>query len=185
MLGVGMSMMYFWGLVRFAQKYVDRFWSYVRRGTGCWEWQRGLFPDGYGQFHAYSGSRRFGLRAPRFAWEITNGPIPAGLCVCHRCDNVLCVKPDHLFLGTPADNTHDMIAKGRRVQARSTERRMRGDNHYAARLTSDDVIEIVRRLAAGEKQNVLATEFGVLKTTINAIVAGRNWNSVTGIPSHR
>lgn len=64
---------------------------------------------GYG--HVWNGERL--VIASRWAWEFERGPIPDGLLVCHRCDNRRCVRVDHLFLGTHADNTHDMIAKGR------------------------------------------------------------------------
>lgn len=87
------------------------FWSHVRKDPGCWEWQGYVGPDGYGQGHL--GMKRG--HAQRIAWELTNGPIPDGMFVCHRCDNRICVRPDHLFLGTALDNIRDMDRKGRRV----------------------------------------------------------------------
>lgn len=90
---------------------VPRFWSHVKKldGDGCWEWTSTLFNDGYASFKMQGKQRR----SCRVAWELANGPIPDGLFTCHRCDNKLCVRPDHLFLGTALDNTRDMIAKGR------------------------------------------------------------------------
>lgn len=75
----------------------------------CWEWQGPLYHDGRGQVQI-NGRR---LIASRAAWEMVNGPIPPGMFACHHCDNPPCVRPDHLFLGTPKDNTEDMLRKGR------------------------------------------------------------------------
>lgn len=88
----------------------DRFWSKVQKTDGCWEWTGSRRPKGYGVF-AVNGARR--ESAHRVAYALFIGPISAGFFVCHRCDNPRCVRPDHLFLGTQADNMRDMHAKGR------------------------------------------------------------------------
>lgn len=84
------------------------FWSRVDNTGECWLWT-GSQRDGYGRL-LFQG--RFKL-AHRVAWELTNGPIPDGLYVCHTCDNPPCVRPAHLFVGSQQDNLNDMVAKGR------------------------------------------------------------------------
>lgn len=94
----------------------EQFWSRVSRNPdGCWEWRRARISSGYGNFGGSTDGRRWMKLAHRHAWEITNGPIPLGMVVLHRCDNPPCVRPDHLSLGTMRDNTADMIQKGRWV----------------------------------------------------------------------
>lgn len=91
-----------------------RFWDKVERNEdGCWLWRASTDPRGYGKIvvHVDGEARLSG--AHRVSWELANGPIPTGLCVLHRCDTPSCVRPDHLFLGTLADNTKDMYGKGR------------------------------------------------------------------------
>lgn len=87
-----------------------RFWSKVDKTSTCWLWTGMPNGWGYGTFKVSAGNDRF---AHRLSWEIHKGPIPKGLCVCHKCDRPICVNPDHLFLGSHRDNRDDAIRKGR------------------------------------------------------------------------
>jgi len=87
-----------------------RFWSKVDKTGDCWLWTAAQNRHGYGDFYV---SRTFHTMAHRFSWALHYGPIPEGLFVCHRCDTPLCVRPDHLFVGTTQDNMADMMRKGR------------------------------------------------------------------------
>ena len=91
----------------------ERFNKYVRRTDGCWLWIGSKNPHGYGVFWANPIERRL-VVAPRVAWQIWRGPIPGGLCVCHRCDAPACVNPEHLFLATQGENMRDCYRKERK-----------------------------------------------------------------------
>ena len=98
----------------------------------------------------------------RFIYEEMFGPIPEGLVVRHKCDNPRCINPEHLELGTIADNNRDIWERGR------------GNVPHRA-FTGEQVMEILRRIKNGEKQTDLAKEYGVSLSTINHIKTGRNY----------
>lgn len=93
-----------------------RFMSYIEPppyGNACWLWTGALQSERYGCLAVREGGRRMSIRAHRIAWELFRGPIPAGLNVLHACDQPRCANPEHLFLGTQADNIRDCVMKGR------------------------------------------------------------------------
>jgi hypothetical protein len=93
---------------------VENWWSKVTVGEGCWLWAAATDRDGYGRFAVgLGGKQQRHVRAHRFAYEAFVGPVPDGMVVCHRCDTPSCVRPKHLFLGTPLDNNDDKVSKGR------------------------------------------------------------------------
>ena len=96
----------------------DRFWEKVNKSAdgGCWEWTSSIKGNGYGAFFtSLEGEGRKCVGAHRFSYALANGPIPDGLWVLHKCDNRICVNPDHLFLGDCVDNMKDCASKGRVV----------------------------------------------------------------------
>ena len=139
----------------------------VNSSTGCFEWTGGRNEKGYGLL-VIEGKQRY---AHRVVYATVFGELPGGMCVCHKCDNPCCVNPEHLFLGTPADNTADMMRKGRQAF-----RQLRGERHWKARLRAEDVSEI-RRLYAegGVLQRDLASRFNVPQTQISAVIRRKAW----------
>lgn len=142
-------------------------------GMNCMEWQASLTFDGYGQIRVGSNKDRSSkvARAHRVAWKLFRGEIPAGLHVLHRCDNRKCCNPAHLFIGTNYDNMQDRNAKGR-------SRAPLGEASSKAKLRDADIPVIRNRLAAGETQTAIARDYGVFKTAISKVAAGKTWSHV-------
>lgn len=167
----------------------------VNAATGCWEWTGARFlPPSlpYARMSVGKATRK----TSRVVYEIRFGPIPEGMCVCHRCDNPPCVNPDHLFLGTVADNAADRVAKGRSAKGDKhglrlhPERAARGDKNGSrthpgthrgerngrAKLNRELAEEIRQRYAAGGVSlRQLAAEYGVSFGNVGGIVKGRLW----------
>ena len=128
----------------------------------------------------YPETRVDGVRmeAHRAAWVRANGPIPDGLVVRHLCHNKRCVSIDHLAIGTQADNIADSVADGRMNRPFGHDRTV-GARHGMAKLDDDTVRDIVRRLADGESQRLIARDVGVSQATISMIATGKRWTHVT------
>lgn len=153
---------------------VERFWNFVNKDGpeakhapgDCWEWTGNVGGSGYGRFWVNDGS----VPAHRYSYEVHKGSVPEGMFTLHRCDNPVCVNPDHLFVGTALDNMRDMAAKGR-------SRDQRGEKNNMSKLTTDDVREI-RRLhrEGGYFQRQLADKFGISLSSANQVVNRKRWD---------
>lgn len=130
--------------------------------AGCWVWMGSTQVRGYGEI--ISNKRKYS--AHRASYEIFVGAIPDGMYVCHTCDNVYCVNPSHLFLGTQKANMEDMKSKGRSTF---------GEKNSKSKLKTQDVIEIKSSLLSDSK---LAIKYNVCRQTINHIKLGNRWDHV-------
>lgn len=128
---------------------------------GCWIWKGCTTRDGYGVM----GIGRKQVRSHRASYEAFKGEIPAGMLVCHSCDNPLCVNPDHLFAGTPKQNTQDMIKKGRKASRTDAE-------HHMTKISHVQRDEIRAMRSGGSTLKAIADCFGVSFKTISAITTG-------------
>lgn len=156
-----------------------RFWAKVRKDGRihptlgqCWRWVASKLKAGYGQ--CSMGGKVH--TAQRVSWTIHFGAIPEGKCVLHRCDNPECIRPDHLFLGTHADNTADKVSKGRHDWVPHI-----GQNNGNSKLVDKDVMEIRRRYRSRHPRNgkaALAREFKVSTMMIHYIIIRRNWKHI-------
>lgn len=152
-----------------------RFWLCVEKTGDCWWWR------GYTEGAGYGAIRINGRResAHRVSWIMSNGPIRSNLWVLHKCDNPLCVNPDHLFLGTCADNVRDMISKGRQM----LKRRSPAGSHAGGRsfLKVDDVVTILKLSQAGVPRAKIASRHNVKRHVVDMILRGVTWSWLTGI----
>jgi hypothetical protein len=177
------------GQVLAAIEAVDRFWSKVEKTPTCWLWLGGKC-RGYGRFAIGGGE----VKAHVFSWMLANyNPVPVGRIVCHNCpggDNPSCVNPAHLWLGTHLENSRDAVAKGRTARGDAhpsrlyPERRPRGERHWKAKLTAEQVAAIRREYIPGRhvygrvSRAALADRYGVGRSAIDKILDGKLWVGV-------
>lgn len=150
----------------------ERFWQQVKKVKGeksCWLWAGDTSPDGYGKFSLFRDEKWHSLRSHRYVYEITYGTIPVDLLVLHECDNPICVRPDHLFLGTQQDNIADKVTKRRQA---------RGEKMATAKLTASQVQMIRSGARMGLTLTEIAKVYRVSIETISAICRYRTWKHV-------
>lgn len=146
---------------------VEVFWSMLEKPdgeVGCWIWPRSKIPLGYGWVYIRkSGS----IYAHRLAYSLVNGNIPAGMHVCHTCDNPSCCNPAHLWLGTPRENMHDRDRKGRGTK---------GWKYEGKKSASPQIVDEIRRLYGTGRysQRALAKQFSLSKGAIYDILNGKH-----------
>ena len=141
------------------RSFIERFHAkYKRVDGGCWLWQAGKYAKGYGMFSLgrFVDRRQHVEYAHRIAYVLAKGDIPQGRVVRHRCDTPACVNPDHLLLGTQADNVNDAAVQGHYSGPRPGNRKL-----------TDAQVEYIR--TSSERAVRLAERFGVSKTTISLI----------------
>lgn len=172
----------------------DRFWAKVDKSGECWLWMAHRTTGGYGRFTPRNGA--VPVFAHRLSWEFCNGPIPEGLFVLHNCpggDNPACVNPDHLWLGTLAENSADMIKKGRQASGARNPSRLYpenviGERNGRSKLTDEQVLAIRGEYQGDARGNRhhperrrptfkdIAAKYGVSWVEIRRIVKRENWS---------
>jgi len=163
---------------------VERFWSYViKQDTGCWEWTGSTISGKYGKLKVKG--KRIGTH--RFSYQLHFGEIPRGIFVCHHCDNMRCVNPSHLFIGTAKDNNRDASMKGRTAVGERNgmythpESRAWGVTPTNAKLTRQHVDAIRSLYATGNVRYIdLSRQFGVSFQQIGRIIKGKHWTYGAG-----
>jgi len=142
---------------------------------GCIIWQ-GVTVNGYG-FTSYGGKKH---RTHRLSWMLTNGDIPVGKCVLHKCHNRPCINLEHLYIGTQKDNMQDMIKAGRRVNVLllHPEKAARGVNQGRSKLTEKDVLGIRKDRVSGKTSRELAHLYHVCQSSIMKVIHEITWRHI-------
>jgi hypothetical protein len=160
--------------MKYLEKFAVNFWACVTVSNdkdACWKWKNSKGPEGYGLITCITPEGKVTTRAHRVSYELHIGQIPKGLLVLHRCDNPECSNPNHLFLGTNADNAKDRDAKGRTVH-------LKGKDHGCAKLTEDQV-RCIYSYKGRRMGTTLAKKYKISQPTISAIFTKRLWKDFT------
>lgn len=155
-------------------RHANRFWSKVTIGDPkeCWEWKEGRFTRGYGSFWLNGRS----VISSRVAWELSFGPIPRGMIVCHACDNPPCCNPAHLWIGTDEDNMTDRDTKGRQASGDRNGSRtkpgrlVRGDDHWTKTDPEGHGMALAKRLTENPELRARGERCGKAKFTNETVI---------------
>jgi hypothetical protein len=139
--------------------------------TPCWEYNRCRTKLGYGRI--FDGERV--VSAHRYSWIAHFGPIPDGLVVCHKCDNPPCCNPEHLFIGTRADNSRDMHRKGR--SAGGQKHPPLGESHHSSKLTRSLVVSAREWFDSGVSRREISERLGVGRSAVDRIINRKIWKN--------
>lgn len=159
-------------------EHLERFMKKVRRlpGDACWEWLGSTTGSGYGHFWFK------GKMIPAH-WVLLDSPPQAGMEACHKCDNRLCVRPSHIFIGTHSSNMRDMVNKGRHNPAAKAYgcrkmlaiRNMKGIRNHQATLSEEQAMLAKACPSIRGAAVTMAKAFGVIRDTIYLVRNGKNW----------
>jgi hypothetical protein len=151
----------------------QRFWQYVNKTDSCWLWTGATRDFGYGVINM-GGAHGKAECSHRLSWIIHNGDIPSGMCICHKCDNPLCVNPNHLFLGTRSDNNKDMQSKGRYDKIK----RPKGEKHGRSKLTNEQVFSLRQDRKSGMVYRELSQKYNISIASAQRIAIGKDWKHI-------
>ena len=162
--------------IKVLETYRELFENKIDKSGYCWLWMASRTEKLYGVF-AIRGKT---YKAHRISYMLNVGEIPVGMCVLHRCDVPSCVNPDHLWIGTKADNNKDMDDKLRRVKPGTYSRKYKyGEKHHNAKLTCSIVLQLRQEYAEGLTSYAsLAKKYGFGVVTIYKAVKGITWNHI-------
>jgi hypothetical protein len=150
------------------------FWASISKHGECWNWLGAQDPYGYGRF---SWNGKSNAKAHRVAYAISKneGELPhPSVLICHTCDNRICVRPEHLYAGTPQSNVQDRDSRGRYVSCE-------GENNGASKLTEGLVKSILSYKGKGLTQSKVAAKFGINQITVSRIWRGKTWRHITNV----
>lgn len=143
----------------------------TKTAAGCWEWGGGSQSSGYGTI-SVGGTVR---TVHRVSYELHHGAITEGALVMHQCDNRRCWNPEHLMLGSHADNARDMASKGRCSFQKQKPAPLKGERNGQSKLTADEVAEIRQLVLDGFSQESIARVYGVRQNMVSRIHTGASW----------
>lgn len=144
----------------------------INESSGCWEWIGAISGGDRREKYKYGCMtiNKKQKRVHRVLYEYLTGITIGNKLLCHKCDNTICVNPDHLFIGTHKDNMRDMIAKNRDYHPK-------GENNHS-KLKEWQVLEIRRRYAHDESFDMITKDYPVVKSTIQNIIYRKKWRGI-------